>query len=62
MAKKELLVVRTQIKENASFNGVQMNVSRDFAEKLNSKVDALIKDACERAQSNGRTTVMARDL
>ena len=52
------LVVKAKIKDVAS----GFNVAGDLAEALSAKVEALIKDACKRAEGNGRRTVMAKDL
>jgi len=54
----ESIVVKAKIKDVAK----GFNVAGDLAEALNVKVEALIKDACSRADSNGRKTVMAKDL
>lgn len=54
----ESLVVKAKIKDAAS----GYNVSGDFADTLSKKVEVLIKDACKRADGNGRRTVMAKDL
>ena len=54
----ELLVVRSKIKDVVK----NMNVAGDLAEGLSNKVEQLIKDACKRAEANGRKTVQARDL
>jgi len=56
-----VLVVRSKIKEVAKEFG-DYSVAADLSEKLDSKVKALVKEACERAQANNRKTVMARDL
>jgi len=56
------LVVRTQAKDLCKFDGKELNVSGDFYERLNKKVEAMIKDACVRAKENNRNTVMGRDL
>ncbi len=53
-----MLIVKAKIKEVAS----GYNVSGDLADALNKKVEELIKDACARAESNNRKTVMAKDL
>lgn len=53
-----MLVVKAKIKDVAQ----GMNVAGDFAEALNEKVEALVKDAVRRAKSNNRSTVMAKDL
>ena len=39
-----------------------LNVSGDFADKMEKKVESLIQEACLRAKANGRNTVMAKDL
>ena len=54
----EMLVVKAKIKEVAG----NVSVAGDFAEALNEKVHALIKDAVARAEGNNRRTVMAKDL
>jgi len=56
-----MVVVRSQVKDIVASVGVE-NVSADFADKLSEKAVTLIKDACYRAQQNGRKTVMAKDL
>ncbi|HLC74863.1 MAG TPA: DUF1931 domain-containing protein [Candidatus Nanoarchaeia archaeon] len=58
-----MLIVKAQIKDTvrATATGID-NVSADFAEKLNEKVLLLVKDACYRAQQNGRKTVMGKDI
>ncbi|MGM5488778.1 MAG: DUF1931 domain-containing protein [Nanobdellota archaeon] len=55
-------IVKAKIKEAAVVDGKQLNVAGDFAEALDEKVKTLIREACERAASNGRSTVMAKDL
>lgn len=52
------LVVKAKIKDVAQ----GYNVSGDLADALSAKVADLIKKACERAEANGRKTVMAKDL
>ena len=54
----ESLVVKAKIKDAAK----GFNVSGDFADALSGKVEKLVKEACDRAESNGRKTVMAKDL
>ncbi len=54
----ESLVVKAKIKDSAK----GFNVSGDFADALSDKVEKLVKEACERAEANGRKTVMAKDL
>ncbi len=53
-----MFVVKSKIKEAAG----DFNVSGDFAEALNKKVEKLVRDACSRAEANGRKTVMAKDI
>jgi histone H3/H4 len=53
-----MYVVKAKIKEAAK----GYYVAGDFAEALNRKVENLIKDACSRAEANGRKTVMAKDI
>ena len=53
-----MLVVKSKIKETVK----ELNVSGDFAEALEKKVEALIAEATERAKANGRRTVQSRDL
>ena len=55
---KEMLVVRSKLKEVASEN----NVSGDFAEALNEMLVWTVMQGCERAKANGRRTLQARDL
>ena len=54
----DLLVVRAKLKEAAK----GCNVAGDFAEALDKKVRQLVADACGRAESNNRKTVMGKDL
>jgi len=56
------LIVKANIKEVAKVDDKALNVSADFADKLNEKVMAMIKEACARAKANGRNTVMSKDL
>ena len=53
-----MLVVKSQVKDLAG----DFNVSADFVDELNRKVDEIIKHACKRAEANGRKTVMGKDL
>lgn len=54
----ESLVVKAKIKDVAK----GYNVAGDLADALSKKVEQMIKDACSRAEANGRKTVMAKDL
>ena len=56
------IVVKAKIKEFAVVDEKTLNVSGDFAEKLDAKVVELVKEACLRAKGNNRNTVMAKDL
>lgn len=53
-----MIIVKAKIKEVAG----DYNVAGDVAEALNKKVEELVKNACARAEANGRKTVMAKDL
>ncbi|MBN2457887.1 DUF1931 domain-containing protein [Candidatus Woesearchaeota archaeon] len=53
-----MIVVKAKIKEITG----DYNVSGDFAQALNTKVEKLVKDAVARAEANSRKTVMAKDL
>ncbi|MBN2112479.1 DUF1931 domain-containing protein [Candidatus Woesearchaeota archaeon] len=53
-----MIVVKAKIKEIAG----DYNVAGDVAEALNKKVEQMVKDACARAEANGRKTLMAKDL
>lgn len=52
------IIVRSKVKDQTG----GLNVSGDFADALSEKAIALIKEACKRAESNGRKTVQSRDL
>lgn len=53
-----MLVVKSKLKEVMG----NYNVSGDFADALDNKVQELVKKAAERAEANNRKTVMAKDL
>lgn len=57
-----MLIVKAQIKESVKASGYDLDVSADFAEKLNQKALELLREACRRAKDNGRKTIMAKDL
>jgi len=52
------LIIKSKIKEAVK----ELQVSSDVPEALNKKVEALLKEASERAKQNGRRTLYARDL
>lgn len=52
------IIVKAKIKELTK----EINISGDFADALNQKVIEIVKKAVERADANGRKTVMAKDL
>ncbi|PLW80483.1 DUF1931 domain-containing protein [Candidatus Woesearchaeota archaeon] len=54
----DLIVIKAKIKEMTD----NYSVSSDFVDVLNEKVKRLIEDAMVRAESNGRRTVMGKDL
>ena len=57
-----MIIVKAKIKDYAKVNEKALNVSGDVAEKLNSKVEGMIKRASIRAKENGRNTLMAKDF
>ena len=56
------LVVRSQVKNYAKVEDKSLNISNDFYEALNKKVEKIIEEACIRAIANNRTTLMGRDI
>jgi len=56
------LVVRSQLKDLCVIDGKALSVGQDFYDELNKEVASLVADACKRAKTNNRNTVMARDL
>ena len=56
------LVVKAKIKDLAKIDEKSLNVSSDFYEQINKKVENLIQEACKRARANGRNTVMGKDV
>jgi len=56
----EILVVQSKIKDVA--RKMDVNMSGDFAEVLSKKVEAMIKEAGNRAKANGRKTLRGYDL
>lgn len=54
----EGIIVKAKIKDIAA----GFSVASEFSDALNKKAVELIKNACKRAESNGRKTVMAKDL
>ena len=53
-----MLIVKSKVKDLCS----EINLGGDFIAALNTKVDALVKDAIRRAKENGRRTVLGRDV
>jgi histone H3/H4 len=56
------LVVKAKIKELAKIDNKMLNVSLDFYDAINKKVEGMIIDCCKRARANGRNTVMGKDV
>ena len=56
----ELLVFGSRVKEIIKKS--KMNMSGDFTSALSKKVEQLVKEAVQRAKSNGRKTVRPYDL
>ena len=52
------LIIKSNIKQIVK----DLNVASDVAEALNKKIEALLKEAVERAKANQRKTLYARDL
>lgn len=52
------LIVKSKIKEIVK----EMRVSVELAEALNKKIEAILKEAAERAKANHRTTILPQDL
>ena len=52
------LVIKSKIKDAVKGK----RVSSELAEALNKKVEQILKEAAERAERNGRGTVMPHDL
>lgn len=52
------LIVKSTVKDALEEN----NVSADFYDALNEKVEELLEDAARRAEANDRRTVQPRDL
>ena len=52
------LIIKSKIKSAVP----DLNVASEVADALNNKVEALLKEASERAKANGRRTLQARDL
>ena len=52
------LVVKAKIKEVVG----DFNVAGDLADALSEKVNMVLQDAVQRAEENGRKTVMAKDV
>ena len=52
------LIIKSKIREAVK----DLNIASDVAEKLNEKVETLLKEAAERAKANGRRTLQGRDI
>jgi histone H3/H4 len=51
------IIIKSKIKDV-----VKLRVSVDLAEKLNKKVEEILKEAEERAKANHRTTILPQDI
>lgn len=56
------IVVRSKIDEFATVEDKKLNISSDFHDALNKRVEKIVRRACLRARQNNRSTVMARDI
>jgi len=53
-------VIKSSVKKFLKQN--EMRVAMNTYEKLDKKMETQLKEACERAKTNGRTTVMPQDV
>lgn len=56
--KENNIIVRSKLRELCG----EMSVAADFGDALNEEVLKIVAKAVERAKSNGRRTVMPKDL
>jgi len=56
------VIVKTQIKELAVFDGKPLSVSEEFYDSFELKAKELLHEACKRAKANQRNTLLGRDL
>ena len=56
------IIVKSQVKEFAKIDEKPLSVAEEFYNALEEKNKQMIQEACRRAKSNQRTTVMARDI
>jgi histone H3/H4 len=56
----DVLVVTSKVKEAIKAEGC--NTASDAVEAISAKVNAMVKDAAERAKANGRKTVRGVDF
>jgi histone H3/H4 len=56
----DIMVVTSKVKEAIKAQGC--NTAGDAAEALSAKIEAMVKEACERAKANGRKTVRGVDF
>ena len=60
MANTETVIVGSKVKAAIKESGCM--TSGELLDALNAKVHSMVKDACERAKGNKRSTVRAHDL
>lgn len=58
---KFMITARTQVKDILRKEGIN-NVANDYMDRLDEKVEQLVKDSARRAKENSRRTVMGRDV
>ncbi|MEM2121552.1 MAG: DUF1931 domain-containing protein [Candidatus Woesearchaeota archaeon] len=56
------IIIKSRIKDYAELNNKKFQVASDFPDALSQEVIRIIKKACERAEANGRKTIMAKDI
>jgi histone H3/H4 len=58
-----MLIVRSAVKEVLKDNGIGAEqISQDFLNRLDKKVEEVILESAKRAKENNRRTVMGRDV
>jgi len=56
-----MIIVKAKVKDVIGEFG-KFSVASDVADKLDQRVRQMLRDACDRAKENNRSTVMARDV
>jgi len=56
-----MITARTQVKDILKREGIN-NVANDYMDRLDEKVEQIVKESAKRAKENSRRTVMGRDV